>query len=106
MGRRRRRQRRRRLSRTKKTKKTIKKTMAGGGPSSRGKKRGASKNRGRKEAWMDDEIELANKTVRATSGTSRLRIADDDESESEENEEEEEPLMDVSEEETSEDSSE
>ena len=39
---------------------------------------------------MDDEIELANKTVRATSGTSRLRMDDDDDDDDES--EDDEPI--------------
>ena len=54
-------------------------------------------NDGKKEAWMDDDIELANKTVQQKSSKSFVRLdkesSDEDEDESED---EEEALMDVS----------
>ena len=54
---------------------------------------------GKKEAWMDDEIEMANKTVRTTSGKAYVKLdesSSSDEEEGESDEEEEEALMDLS----------
>ena len=63
--------------------------------------RSKKKNRdgGKKEAWMDDEIEMANKTVRTTSGKAYVKLdesSSSDEEEGESDEEEEEALMDLS----------
>lgn len=66
-----------------------------GGDKKNARKRGNDD--GKKEAWMDDDIELANKTVQQKSSKSFVRLdkesSDEDEDESED---EEEALMDVS----------
>ena len=63
---------------------------------------------GKKEAWMDDDIELANKTVQQKSSKSFVRLdkesSDEDEDKSE-SEDEEEALMDVSSSESSDEES-
>ena len=65
---------------------------------------------GKKEAWMDDDIELANKTVQQKSSSkSFVRLdkesSDEEDSDERESEDEEEALMDVSSSESSDESS-
>ena len=73
-----------------------------------GRDKNTRRNDGKKEAWMDDDIELANKTVQQKSSKSFVRLdkesSDEDEDESE-SEDEDEALMDVSSSESSDEES-
>ena len=73
-----------------------------------GRDKNTRRNDGKKEAWMDDDIEFANKTVQQKSSKSFVRLdkesSDEDEDESE-SEDEEEALMDVSSSESSDEES-